>query len=206
MSILLAAMLMQTSADEIDQLCARLGDDDIEVREAATDALQAMGRPALRAALRLRESSDPEVRGRAMALVRDLKRAFEKDALKLDVKWIDAAAQVFEARVANVEEFDVEVAASISRRPPAAIAQAGQFGGLDFSIAPTDCLETVRVVIRPGESIDVTKDTHLSFVERGGVRASVVLGAGAHQITAAWSPPEETARTPGSAGWGGKVD
>jgi RNA polymerase sigma factor (sigma-70 family) len=58
---------------EVARLIGQLGDDDFDLREAATARLKAVGEPALPALRKALASDDPEVRRRAGRIIADLK-------------------------------------------------------------------------------------------------------------------------------------
>ncbi len=197
------------TARKIDALCAQLSDDDPERREAATEELMTLGRPALRAVLRLRSSDDAEVRGRAEALVRELKKPFEAAALKLEIKLLAGPVAhgepvAFEARLVNIEEFEVQVSRRGKRRPSFDSRATTAFGGLEYLIAEeNEDFEIVQVTVRPGMSLDVSAETSVqvlskyqAYAMRHGVDATSApltarLAAGAHVVLARWRAPRE---------------
>jgi hypothetical protein len=71
MTLLLALLLTLTQdADRIQELIKKLGSEDYAVREQATEELKKLGKPAHEALQKAAaESSDPEVRQRAQALL-----------------------------------------------------------------------------------------------------------------------------------------
>jgi WD40 repeat protein len=86
------------TAAEIDRLVRQLGDDDFDKREAASKALTAIGKPALRAVLRARTHPDVEVRRRA-------EQIFEALAAKLpDV--VQKAAEICRFSCDNVHVYN----------------------------------------------------------------------------------------------------
>ncbi len=72
---MLAALLVGTLAlQDISELVAKLSDDDIRVREDATQKLILLGEPALEAVKKAVASEEAEVRERATRIVRDIER------------------------------------------------------------------------------------------------------------------------------------
>jgi hypothetical protein len=70
MTLLLALLLTLTQdADRIQELIKKLGSEDYAAREQATEDLKKIGKPAREALKQAAESSDPEIRQRAQALL-----------------------------------------------------------------------------------------------------------------------------------------
>src|SRR5262245_43843330 len=60
------------SSAEVARLIGQLGDDDFDVREAATKALETIGEPAYEALRKAAREKDPEVRRRAERVVQTI--------------------------------------------------------------------------------------------------------------------------------------
>jgi hypothetical protein len=75
---LLIAILLLPQDSELDRLVQRLGDNDPVLREEATRRIREIGPRAQEALAKVRESSDPEMRARANALLQQ----FERDRIQ----------------------------------------------------------------------------------------------------------------------------
>lgn len=67
------------TAEKIAGLVAQLGADRYDLRQAATEELRRIGRPALDALRKGSDSDDPEVRARSRALLRDIRLGITPD-------------------------------------------------------------------------------------------------------------------------------
>jgi HEAT repeat protein len=111
-------------APSIEELIRRLGDDDFEVREAASRALEAAGRAAA-AALEeaARDSQDAEIRWRAQ-------RALDKIAKH------STPTQGFAWRVMDATEMLAEDASGPSRAEVVALAVKAMYSNDERSLSP----------------------------------------------------------------------
>jgi hypothetical protein len=94
------------SAEEIQQLVRRLGDDSFSVRELADDELRAVGPPAVSALRQALRSPDPEVRRRVRAILESIRLSAANliEALK------DDNAEVRKDAAQRLQHFEPEKA------------------------------------------------------------------------------------------------
>lgn len=198
---ILALALMQEapeqSAKEIDRLCADLASDDLEARDTATAELPKLGRAALKAVRRLTSSSDAEVRGRAQDVFARIIAPLKAGAIKFEIEIHDASYRAgeavrFTARLRNVEEFPCEasfgsVPVQIQQKEQLQLKQAQEQNFVN-DIEDEDVL-TAGVVLQPGETLDVTCQTWLTFVKDGqGFSTLDNAKPGTYKVTAVCQP------------------
>lgn len=201
-TILMAMALVQDAANEtgkrVEALCAQLSDDDVEIREKATAELGAMGRPALKAVMVLRERGDAEVRGRAGEAFEKIVESLRGSALKLELTLLDAEIRQgqeirFEAKLKNVEEFPIEVALSTgwlhnpwtnsyyNPQQQENVQQLKQVTWNNDWNGNSIPSMVRKVTLKPGECVDVTRETAIALTAANGK----------HKVTASWMAATE---------------
>ncbi len=78
-------LFLALQADGIAEWIDGLGDEDVEVRESATQALRTAGDRALPALIAAAEATDPEIRSRALSLLEEAARHAPMDSLCLSL-------------------------------------------------------------------------------------------------------------------------
>ena len=218
--ILLAALLAlfagQAQEERLSKLASALGSSDAAIRERAARELVELGRPALQTLKKIQGSAtDPEIRLRAGAAVREIQSDLRLSALKLEVrtdKSTYAPGDVVTAtlRLKNVEDFPVTVFLGdpILSNP----AQADVFSGAKpvplvvetYQVAisgPIEADETRFKTIPPGESIPIQT---LSFRERWDLQGKDAELKSSYQDAARLPLEAGTYRVRASFGWGFK--
>lgn len=196
---ILALALMQApddAAKTIDRLCADLASDDLEARDTATAELPKFGRAALKAVRRLTSNRDAEVRGRAQEVFARIIEPLKAGAIKFEIEIHDASVRPgetvrFTARLRNVEEFACEAAfggvpVQVRQQTEQQLKKQVQE---DFNDFDDEEMLTAGVMLQPGETLDVTCQTWITFVKDGqGFSTLDYAKPGTYKVTAVCQP------------------
>src|SRR5215831_6967881 len=115
LAVVTALFAGQAQEERLSNLARDLGSAEAAVRDRAAKDLVALGRPALKTLREIQKSAtDPEIRLRAGAVIKDITRDLRDSALKIDVttdKPTYAPGEVVTAAVClkNVEDFPVTI-------------------------------------------------------------------------------------------------